>query len=93
MKALRLVVGVLVGGAIAFASTRSAHGGGSGWLIFSPFTLPGVLIAAPSGFRADIEMGVSQLRNANLLIIDGVDFVFYSVLFCWLLSRWSVSRE
>ena len=93
MKGLRLFVGVLVGGSLAFASTRAAHGGGPDWLLFSPFTLPGLLVAAPSAFRAGVEIGVSQLRNANLLVVDSVDFVFYSVLFCWVLSRWGVTRE
>jgi hypothetical protein len=88
---LRLLVGVLVGGALAFASTHAAHGGGQDWAIFSPLTLPGMLVAAPSAFRGGMDY--SGIHRANLLIADGVDFVFYSVLFCWLLSRWSVSRE
>jgi hypothetical protein len=91
VKRLRLVVGVLVGGALAFASTHAAHGGGQDWAIFSPLTLPGMLVAAPSAFRGGMDY--SGIHRANLLIADGVDFVFYSVLFCWLLSRWSVSRE
>jgi hypothetical protein len=91
VKRLRLLVGVLVGGALAFASTHAAHGGGQDWAIFSPLTLPGMLVAAPSAFRGGMDY--SGIHRANLLIADGVDFVFYSVLFCWLLSRWSVSRE
>jgi hypothetical protein len=91
VKGLRLLVGVLVGGAPAFASTHAAHGGGQDWAIFSPLTLPGMLVAAPSAFRGGMDY--SGIHRANLLIADGVDFVFYSVLFCWLLSRWSVSRE
>jgi hypothetical protein len=91
VKGLRLLVGVLVGGALAFASTHAAHGGGQDWAIFSPLTLPGMLVAAPSAFRGGMDY--SGIHRANLLIADGVDFVFYSVLFCWLLSRWSVSRE
>jgi hypothetical protein len=88
---LRLLVGVLVGGALAFASTHAAHGGGQDWAIFFPFTLPGMLVAAPSTFRTGMDF--NGIHYANLLIVDGVDFVFYGVLFCWLLSRWSVSRE
>jgi len=91
VKGLRLLVGVLVGGAPAFASTHAAHGGGQDWAIFSPLTLPGMLVASPSAFRGGMDY--SGIHRANLLIADGVDFVFYSVLFCWLLSRWSVSRE
>jgi hypothetical protein len=91
VKALRLLVGVLVGGSLAFASTHAAHGGGQDWVIFSPFTLPGMLVAAPSAFRAGMDF--DKIHYANLLIVDGVNFAFYSVLFCWLLSRWSVSRE
>jgi hypothetical protein len=70
---------------------HAAHGGGQDWAIFSPLTLPGMLVAAPSAFRGGMDY--SGIHRANLLIADGVDFVFYSVLFCWLLSRWSVSRE
>jgi len=92
VKALRLVVGVLVGGALAFASTRAAHGGGIDWAIFSPFTFPGVLVAAPSAAVHGSPFA-DEVQNVNLLVVDGVDFVFYSVLFCWLLSRWGVTRE
>jgi len=89
---LRLVVGVLVGGALAFASTHAARGGEVGWAIFFPFAFPGVLAAAPSAALHTTAFG-DEIRHANLLIVDGVDFVVYSALFCWLLSRWSVTRE
>ena len=92
MKIVRLLVGVLVGAALAFASTHAWHGGGADWAIFSLFTLPGMLVAAPSAFRAGMGF-YHEYPSANLLIVDGVDFVFYSAIFCWLLSRWSVSRE
>jgi len=92
MKGLRLVVGVLVGGALAFASTRAAHGGAIDWAVFSPFAYPGVLVAAPSA-ALHVTAFTDQIQRANLLIVDAVDFVVYSVLFCWLLVRWSVTRE
>ena len=93
MKALRLLVGVMVGGALAFASTHAAHGGGQDWAIFSPFTLPGMLVAAPFAFRTHAYAYASEMRNANLLVVDGVDFIVYSVLFCWLLSWLGAMRE
>lgn len=92
MKRARLLVGLLVAGLLTFASTHAAHGGGVDWAIFSPFTLPGVLVAAPSS-ALHASAFADEIHNANLLVVDGVDFVFYSVLFCWLLSRWGVTRE
>ena len=92
MNRTRLLVGVLVGGALALASTHAAHGGSVDWAIFSPFTFPGILVASPSAALHGSAFA-DEVEKTNLWLVDGVDFVFYSALFCWLLSRWGVTRE
>ena len=92
MKALRFAIGVLVGASLAFACTRAAHGGAVDWAVFTPFAFPGVLVAAPST-ALHVNAYTDAIQRANLLVVDGVDFVVYSALFCWLLLRWGVTRE
>ena len=88
MRIFRVLIAVLLAGLISWCATREMHGNMSHvWDPFTPLTIPGVLVAMPLAM-----FGLGNVHDPNLLVIDVVDFVFYSVLLYWLMGRWRMLR-
>jgi hypothetical protein len=79
-----LTVSLAAGATAAFLFTYGFHDGSSRipWGFLLPFSLPGVLIAAPLAL-----IGIGNVHDMNLKVIVMVDFLFYSFITFKLVQR------